>query len=96
MLGSLESLSTLGAVPNLVTMRIHLLNLGVYDVPLGIARNGQLAMCLVDYPNELPESIDEWPETDTDASLPPGCVSPVEAQQLDDAVKQLFEHAAMA
>ena len=95
MLGSLDFLSQLGAVPNLVTMKIHLLNLGVFDIPLRIARNGHLVFYLMDYPDSFPDDVDDWPETDQDASLPPGCTSPVSGQQLDSAVEQLFSQASL-
>ncbi|CAK0846122.1 unnamed protein product, partial [Prorocentrum cordatum] len=60
----------LGASINMFVGAISFLGIGVYDLPLQRARNGQLIVCISDFPNELPDFSD-WDTLDEDVILPP-------------------------
>ncbi|CAK0792327.1 unnamed protein product, partial [Prorocentrum cordatum] len=70
LLASNEFMVLLGASINMFAGAISFLGIGVYDLPLQRARNGQLIVCISDFPNELPDFSD-WDTLDEDATLPP-------------------------
>ncbi|CAK0827160.1 unnamed protein product [Prorocentrum cordatum] len=69
-LASNEFMVLLGASINMFVGTISFLGIGVYDLPLQRARNGQLIVCISDFPNELPDFSD-WDTLGEDVTLPP-------------------------
>ena len=60
-----------GAVLDMVNMEISFTAIPLLHVPMFIV-DGHLAVCITDWPIDMPQDLDAWPENDLDFTGPPG------------------------